>query len=88
MFLHVSNNNENIAALSEACSFLDISLSFLPGPSDSDSASYAYVATDSCSITTWRLLLPYLLYSVFFKTINNKLNRASKRKKLWDSFLS
>ena len=48
MFLHVSNNNENIAALSEACSFLDFSLSFLPGPSDSDSAGYSYVATDSC----------------------------------------
>ena len=48
MFLHVSNNNENIAALSEACSFLDISLSFLSGSSDSDSVNYAYVATDSC----------------------------------------
>ena len=46
--LHVINNDEIIAAISEAYSFLTFSLSFLPGPSDSDSAGYSYVATDSC----------------------------------------
>ena len=46
--LHVINNDEIIAAISEAYSFLTFSLSFLPGPSDSDSVGYSYVATDSC----------------------------------------
>merc|ERR1712030_185586 len=47
--LYIDNNNEIIAALSEAYSFLTFSLSFLPGPSDSDSVGYLYVATDSCN---------------------------------------
>ena len=46
--LHVINNDEIIAAISEAYSFLTFSLSFLPGSSDSDSMDYLYVATDSC----------------------------------------
>ena len=46
--LRVNINNEMIAALSEAHSFLTFSLSFLSVHSGSHSVGYLYVATDSC----------------------------------------